>query len=84
MDNQQIKGKCPGNCIGCSFYQRSYCSTQMSRNTQDMVLRVAQELAEVKAMLREFIGVAPIIEPSNEIENTNISTQDGAENSPVV
>lgn len=36
-NNNQSTFKCSGDCLKCSFQQRVYCSSQMSRNSIDML-----------------------------------------------
>lgn len=51
MDNKQNNRMCNGDCSKCSFQQRVYCASYMSRNNYAMVESV---LLKIDSMLNEM------------------------------
>lgn len=43
-NNTQSTFTCSGDCMGCSFQQRVYCSAQISRNNLDILEDIRQRL----------------------------------------
>ena len=47
MDNNKNNRMCNGDCTRCSFQQRVYCASYMSRNNYAMMESVLAKLDEV-------------------------------------
>ena len=62
-NNNQNTFKCSGDCLKCSFQQRVYCSSQMSRNAIDMIGAV---LENQKSILERFERVEKAIQSKGE------------------
>ena len=62
-NNNQNTFKCSGDCLKCSFQQRVYCSSQMSRNAIDMIGAV---LENQKSILARFERVENAIQSKDD------------------
>ena len=62
-NNNQNTFKCSGDCLKCSFQQRVYCSSQMSRNAIDMLVAV---LDNQKSILERLERVEKSIQSKDE------------------
>ena len=69
---------CPGNCAMCSVYQRNYCAATMSRNIQDMVATLSNEVSMLRKRLDTLMTNGEILMPPMSAEAPASEAQDGA------
>lgn len=81
MDNKQNNRMCNGDCSKCSFQQRVYCASYMSRNNYAMVesvlLKIDSMLNEMDSMKQKISAIqsseGELIRPfSEEEEETSV------------